>query len=354
MDDPLQPLRAVLHPLAAAGMLQAAHARRLSTLLAPSFAEVGHEGRAAALLAWATTLVGEGEGQTPLAVLEEELARSVGHPLTLDLSAALEQLTAVVGQRTAEALKKALTQPLPLHRFFRYEASGLVPVTPRPVPGLSAYAGQDEARKRLAETFAWFAAGAHATACLLYGPRGTGKSSAVVAAMAEPGMEPLRLVELPVAHLGGLEALVRRLGRGPGRYLVLLDDLSFHMDEEGWRSLKILMEGVLDDPLKDVLLVATSNRKDLVSRPEELSSSLRGREQLQALRALDDRFVIKIPFHHMNDDALLAALKDHLAQAGLPPKPKEHWKAFRRFCLENNLDEPNGRAVRDYVLTLTE
>lgn len=229
---------------------------------------------------------------------------------------------------------------------------GLTPLSRITELSLNALAGQQEAVSRLREALSRFAAGGPPAHTLLYGPRGTGKSTAVHALFGEPQAAGIRLAELRFKDLEYLETLALDLATLPGRSAIFIDDVSFEIEGQGWQVMKAAMEGGLQRPFDRVWLLVTSNRKDLVHRPEGLEQTLQGKYTLQAIRALDDRFAVKAPFFKLNQDMLKTALETHLARLNRQEKAGDLMVAFQRFCMENNLDEPSGRAVRDFCEAL--
>src|SRR5690606_30206050 len=117
--------------------------------------------------------------------------------------------------------------------------------------------GVDAQREQLARNTRQFLDGLPANHALLWGARGTGKSSLVRALLAEYGSRGLRLVE--------------RLADLPRRFVVFCDDLSFEAGEGEYRVLKSVLDGSLERAPDNVLLYATSNRRHLV--PERQSDN---------------------------------------------------------------------------------
>ena len=105
---------------------------------------------------------------------------------------------------------------------------------------------------------------------LLYGERGTGKSSAVRGLLTRYAADGLRIVEVDRADLAELPELLRILGDGTSEvpdaysFLVFCDDLSFGSSELGFRELKAALEGGIEARPNRVCVVATSNRRHLL------------------------------------------------------------------------------------------
>jgi predicted AAA+ superfamily ATPase len=77
------------------------------------------------------------------------------------------------------------------------------------------------------------------------------------------------MVEVEPRALSQLEGLLETLGQLPHRLFLFLDDLSLDPEDEAFHHLKALLEGSLEGPPENVLLLATSNRRHLVRRQGE-------------------------------------------------------------------------------------
>ncbi len=122
---------------------------------------------------------------------------------------------------------------------------------------------EDQLRRLFTNTEALLA-GAPAHNVLLYGPRGSGKSSAVRSLLPRYRTRGLRLVELAGDDLERLPEVVERLRAHPQRFVLFVDDLSFEHGDRRYHPLKTLLEGSLTARPANVVLYATSNRRHLL------------------------------------------------------------------------------------------
>ncbi len=128
----------------------------------------------------------------------------------------------------------------------------------------SALVGVDDQLARLFTNTEALLAGAPAHNALLYGPRGSGKSTAVRSLLPRYAERGLRLVELAGGELQTLPEVVQRLRALPQRFVLYVDDLSFEHDDRRYHPLKTLLEGSLTARPGNVVLYATSNRRHLL------------------------------------------------------------------------------------------
>lgn len=118
--------------------------------------------------------------------------------------------------------------------------------------------GVDKQRDQLGRNTHQFINGLPANHALLWGSRGTGKSSLVRALLAEHASAGLRLIEIERDHLADLPRVVEQLQKLPQRFILFCDDLSFEAGEGDYRVLKSVLDGSLEQAPDNVLLYATS------------------------------------------------------------------------------------------------
>ncbi len=188
--------------------------------------------------------------------------------------------------------------------------------------------GIDRSRDILLDNTRRFAKGLPANNALLWGARGTGKSSLVKAAHAtvnqEQGPAPadrLALVEIHREDLTSLPALLRRLRGANRRFLLFCDDLSFDQDDTSYKSLKAVLEGGIEGRPANVIFYATSNRRHLMPRDmieNERSTAINPAEAVEEKVSLSDRFGLWLGFHNCDQDTFFAIVDGYARHYGLP------------------------------------
>jgi len=176
--------------------------------------------------------------------------------------------------------------------------------------------GVERQKARFSENLRRFALGLPANNALLWGVRGTGKSSMVKAVfMAEVAQHPgLRLIEVDRDHVAHLPELFHRLRHHGERFVVLCDDLSFEDGAAAAKSLKSALEGGVEGPPDNVLFVATSNRRHLMPRGhDEARGLVAAQEDAEEQVSVSDRFGLWLGFPPMDQPAYLDAI-DHYAE----------------------------------------
>jgi len=197
-----------------------------------------------------------------------------------------------------------------------------VPVVNR-VP-LNLLQGIDRQIQVLTDNTRRFARGLPANNALLWGARGTGKSSLVKAVHATVAEElpdsRLALVEIHREDISSLPRLLARLRGVARRCLLFCDDLSFDGNDTSYKSLKALLEGGIEGRPSTVLFYATSNRRHLLAREmveNEQSSALHAGEAVEEKISLSDRFGLWLGFHNVDQATYLAIVQAYVERYGL-------------------------------------
>jgi uncharacterized protein len=191
--------------------------------------------------------------------------------------------------------------------------------------------GVDRNRDILLDNTRRFARGLPANNALLWGARGTGKSSlvkAVHAAVNAEGGSALALIEIHREDLASLPVLLARLRNQPRRCLLFCDDLSFDAADTSYKSLKAVLEGGIEGRPSNVIFYATSNRRHLMPRDmieNERSTAINPSEAVEEKVSLSDRFGLWLGFHHCSQDDYLAMVHAYANHFRLDPY--DHFEA---------------------------
>jgi predicted AAA+ superfamily ATPase len=169
-----------------------------------------------------------------------------------------------------------------------------------------------------------FLNGKAANNALLWGARGTGKSSLIKAQLTEFKDQGLCIVEIPKAATGELFDIIRRLADDGRKFIVYLDDLSFEAHDDSYKALKACLEGSLQPQPDNVIIYATSNRRHLMpeSMQDNLDSTmvdgqLHPSDSIEEKISLSDRFGLWLSFHPFTQDQYLAVVQQALAARSL-------------------------------------
>jgi predicted AAA+ superfamily ATPase len=215
------------------------------------------------------------------------------------------------------------------YHAFRWQpdrAGSFIPVkNPDPVR-LSDLISYETEREEVIRNTEQFLCGRPANNVLLYGDRGTGKSSTVKAILNEYHEQGLRMIEVPKSRLADFPEIVGRLSDRSHRFILFVDDLAFEDNEENYTALKAALEGGLETRPSNVLIYATSNRRHLIKEKFSERAGLqygssedevRAADSMQEKLSLSDRFGITVIFSSPDKSRYLGIIDELAARRGI-------------------------------------
>ena len=222
--------------------------------------------------------------------------------------------------RIAEALERISPPPIENKDFdisdgFVFEANinYLKPVKQINRIPIELLKGLEPQKKILIENTLNFAKGLPANNALLWGAKGTGKSSLVKSVHSEISTQLknkiLKLVEIHREDIINLPKLLSILTKfKKNKFILLCDDLSFDEGENTYKSLKSVLDGGIEGKPDNIVFYATSNRRLLMPRDmidNEQSTSINPSESIEEKVSLSDRFGLWIGFHNISQEIYL-------------------------------------------------
>ncbi len=184
------------------------------------------------------------------------------------------------------------------YRAFRWSGGQLIgidqPDSPQPWE-LWGYADQ---RRQVRENALALVEGKRVNHVLLYGDSGTGKSATVKSLLTQEGLEKLRIIEMDKDHLEEIPKLVRLLEGRCQKFILFIDDLAFDADDKAYSQLKTILEGSLEKQRDNVVVYATSNRRNLVKQnfSDRRGDEMDIRETIAEKTSLVERFGARIAY----------------------------------------------------------
>ncbi|MEW6721263.1 MAG: ATP-binding protein [Thermodesulfobacteriota bacterium] len=240
------------------------------------------------------------------------------------------------------------------HLAFRWEADGktgrIVPVEHPHRVDLTLLVGIDGAKAELVRNTEQFVSGGGANHVLLWGERGTGKSSCVKGLLGAFGERGLRIVELARWDLFSFPKIAGRLRGLPYRFILFCDDLSFDEEEVDFRGLKTLLDGGVEERPENVLIYATSNRRHLMpERRVELGAEeeIHPEEAVSEKLSLSDRFGLQLGFFRFDQDTYLAIVDEYARRLKLAVDPETLRADALRWALSTG--SRSGRTAKQFI-----
>lgn len=197
-----------------------------------------------------------------------------------------------------------------LNRAFRIQGSEsgvqFIPINNTDKVMLSDMIGYELQKQQLVENTEAFLRGMPANNALLYGDAGTGKSSSIKALINEYYDSGLRMIEIYKYQFRNLSQVIAAIKNRNYRFIIYIDDLSFEENEVEYKFLKAVIEGGVESRPDNVLIYATSNRRNLVKETwkdradMEYENDIHRSDTMEEKLSLAARFGAKINYNAPN------------------------------------------------------
>ena len=187
------------------------------------------------------------------------------------------------------------------YRAFIWRNHTIIPVEYPDKTQMSDLKEYEEPRQLVIDNTESFLNGLPANNCLLYGDRGTGKSSTIKAILNQYYTQGLRVIEMPK------------------EFLMDFPDLSFSHQDDTYASLKAVLEGGVAARPENTLIYATSNRRHLVRETfsDRDGDEIHRGDTIQESLSLADRFGLSVNFSLPSKEKYLAIVEELAKQRGL-------------------------------------
>lgn len=239
------------------------------------------------------------------------------------------------------------------YRAFQWRAGKLSSIPyPDPVK-LTELVGYEFQREALLKNTKFLLAGYPALHVLLYGSRGSGKSSLVKALLNEFGNRNLRLIEVAKSDLKDLPLIIEQLRGVSQKFIIFVDDLSFEEDDDAFKSIKVILEGNVTARPLNVVVYATSNRRHLIReffedrpRPRD-GDEVHAWDTVQEKLSFSDRFGLTLTFEPADQNIYLKIVRHLANQAGINLSSEDLESRAKEWATRHN--GRSGRTARQFV-----
>ncbi len=217
--------------------------------------------------------------------------------------------------------------------------------------------GIDRQKQALMENTQRFLQSKPANNALLWGSRGTGKSSLVKAILNEYAAKGLRLLQIDKDDLLDLPEILDGVRDLNYRFIVYCDDISFEASESSYKALKSVLDGSIELPPSNVLLYATSNRRHLLPEymrdnlsAELVDNEIHHSDAVEEKISLSERFGLWLGFYAFNMDDYLSIVQHYFA--GYQGDQARLLEAARDFALLRG--NHSGRTAQQFYNYFSE
>lgn len=213
----------------------------------------------------------------------------------------------------------------------------------------------DRQAKLLFNNTQQFVQGFPANNALLWGSRGTGKSSLIQAILGQFNNGQLRIIEINHNDFSDWPDIVYWIkSKQAQKFILFCDDLSFNQDDSSYKDIKAALDGSLTSLPNNSLIYATSNRRHLL--PEKLADNYHAQhidgeihhtEAIEEAISLSDRFGLWLSFHALTQDQYLSIVEHWLEKFGIKQKPDKYRELALRWALQRG--SRSGRIANQFA-----
>ncbi len=252
-------------------------------------------------------------------------------------------------ERIAEFHKRNGCGIFARYRAFIWRDNDVQPVLHPDDIRLSSLKGYDIPRNTVLKNTLAFMKNIESNNCLLYGDRGTGKSSTIKAILNEYYKDGLRMVEMPKDRLSEFPVLVDKIAALPLKFIIFIDDLSFSGEDKSYAQLKAVLEGGLAARPANTLIYATSNRRHIIKETfsDRDGDDMHRNDSMQESLSLSDRFGMSVNFSKPDKDQYLAIVMSLADENHIEMDTEELCTRAEKWAIQRGGRSP--RAARQFI-----
>ena len=266
-------------------------------------------------------------------------------------------------KRIADALERLIPSPINLKNLsssnlfvWKTNPDQLINLENNNLLTLEMLIGINHNKKILYNNTLQFAKGFSANNVLLWGARGTGKSSLVklIHNKISSDYNSLKLIQVKKEDISSLDRLLSILKQIQNNlnFIIYCDDLSFSDENDDFKILKVLLDGGLIEKPRNVIFYCTSNRKHLIPRDmsENVSSSISPTQEVEEKVSLSDRFGLILGFYPFSQDQFIEMIINYKNNYKIPISDDETIKEAIEW--QQTRGARSGRVAWQFILFL--
>ena len=266
-------------------------------------------------------------------------------------------------KRIADALDRLIPSPINLQNLnssnlflWKTNPDQLIDLENSTLLTLEMLIGINHNKRVLYNNTLQFAKGFSANNVLLWGARGTGKSSLVklIHNKISSDYNSLKLIQVKKEDISSLDRLLSILKQTQNNlnFIIYCDDLSFSDENDDFKILKVLLDGGLIEKPRNVIFYCTSNRKHLIPRnmSENLYSSISPTETVEEKVSLSDRFGLILGFYPFSQDQFIEMIINYKNNYKIPISDDETIKEAIEW--QQTRGARSGRVAWQFILFL--
>lgn len=235
------------------------------------------------------------------------------------------------------------------HNAFTYnqKENALVPTAVPSNITLNDLKDYVEEKSVIADNIESFLKGLPYSNMLLYGDRGTGKSSTVQAMLNNYAKDGLRLVELTKNDITSLLTLKELLNKLPMKFIIFIDDLTLLDYDDKFSTLKASLEGSVGSNTLNTMIIATSNRRHIVKETFSDRDDIHGNDTIDEQLSLSDRFGLTVLFMSTSKQEYLSIIKQVSTDMGIEIDDETLFSLAEKWAIKKSGRSP--RIARQFL-----
>lgn len=233
------------------------------------------------------------------------------------------------------------------YKAFTFNSGVVKPVKHCDTVKLSDLKKYEVQKKQIVENTLCFINNKPANNVLLYGDRGTGKSSTIKALLNE--YQSLRMVQLDKTQIASIFDLYEMLESVPLHFIIFIDDLSFSEDDDGFFVFKQALDGSLAVKPENVLIYATTNRRHIIKETaaNRADNYIHKSDAIDDNMSLSERFGLFVTFTAPNKEQFIDIAVRIAHDRGINVENDAFCAGLERFALKRGGRSP--RIAKQYV-----
>jgi hypothetical protein len=237
------------------------------------------------------------------------------------------------------------------HKAFIYESTNggtLTPIENTSTITLNELKNYEYEKKLIDDNIVNFLSNLPYSHTLLYGDRGTGKSSTIHAMLNKYFDSGLRIIELNKENMLDIPKIKELISGNPLKFIIFIDDLSLGEYDDKVSSLKASLEGSISGGANNAMIVATSNRRHIVKESfNDRENSIHPTDSMAEQLSLSDRFGLTVNFSTTDKNEYISIISQLAKDRGLTLPEDKLFSLAERWALTKGGRSP--RRAKQFI-----